>query len=190
MRTAFAIAALVIVMSSCTSGATVTTTNGSTTSAGVAATGESAFACISAPEVQRHSRSPFALSVSENPVVPGEPIALHIGSTKAYGHDPDDNPDITGYGSTWQCWNGTTWVDTHLLVHGYGGVIGRTEGGAPGLTTTVPAIGIAVPDTFMVTVPDVAPGWYRITAVIILPGAEGQPARHIEGFVAVEVLEE
>jgi len=149
---------------------------------------EAGFGCESAPEDQRHSVSVFALSVSENPVRPGASIDLNIGSPITPSIAPSvDLYDVdrgeTGYGSTWQCWNGSEWVGTHLLVHG-----GETFAGQPGVTTTVPAIALIIPEAFSVVVPDVAPGWYRIEAdVWISNHPEGVPTRLV-GYVAIEVV--
>ncbi|MCL1593933.1 MAG: hypothetical protein M3132_06235 [Actinomycetia bacterium] len=146
------------------------------------------FGCMSAPEDQRHSTSAFPLSVSDNPVHPGATITLNIGSTVTqtlaqstdlYGSDRG----VTGYGSTWQCWNGSEWVNTHLLVHD-----GETLTGKPGSTTTVPAIGIPVPGSFSIVVPDVDPGWYRIAANIWVDQPEGSPAA-FSGHIGVEAVQ-
>lgn len=146
---------------------------------------DSGFGCESAPQPQRHSASEFPLSVSTNPAAAGEAITLYVGSNEPPG--PDNivtDVAVTGYGSSWQCWNGTDWVDTHLLVHGRDGP-GETLPAEPGVTTTVPAIGLVVPFPFQVTVPAVAPGWYRIQTGII-QDADGPPDEFI-GHVAVEV---
>lgn len=146
----------------------------------------SGFGCESATEDQRHSVSDFPLSVSENPVFPGAPIDLNIGSTTTRSDtgsgDASQNRAVTSYGSTWQCWTGSAWVDTHLLVHN-----GETLAGQPGATTTVPAIGLPVPESFSIVVPSVDPGWYRITVRIWVDRPDASPIG-VVGFVSVEVL--
>lgn len=186
MRLLVIVLTAALVITACSSQAEPTTTNtvGSTTST------TSGFGCESAPDSERHSESAFALSVSENPVRPGTEVSLNIGSTVYV--ELRDSPElewidrgITGYGSDWQCWNGTGWVGTHLLVHD-----GETLSGEPGGTTTVPAIGIRIPDEFSIGVPDVAPGWYRIKVEVFVPEAgQDSPAR-LQGYAAIEVVAE
>ncbi len=151
---------------------------------------KSGFDCESAPEDQRHSVSVFPLSVSENPVHPGASIDLNIGSTitqsvAGSGDRYQFDQGVTGYGSTWQCWNGSEWVGTHLLVHS-----GETLAGQPGATTTVPAIELLIPKSFSVVVPEVAPGWYRIRVWVHVPVPDGTPPGDLLGYVAVEVVED
>lgn len=143
------------------------------------------FGCTSAPESERHSSSSFALSISDNPIRKGEEVRLSFGST-VFGELPggEDIIDraITGYGSSWQCWNGRTWVSTHLVVHNGEPIVGR-----PGVTTTVPAVGMPVPNGYSIVIPDVKPGWYRIEAGVSVPGTGDSP-EHLVGYVAVEVV--
>ena len=145
------------------------------------------FGCESASEDQRHSVSDFPLSVSDNPTSRDATIHLNIGSTivqsNAGSGDPPQRQDLTGYGSTWQCWTGSEWIDTHLLVHD-----GETIQGQPGGTSTVPAIGLPVPQSFSVVVPSVDPGWYRIAVGISVAQPEGSPIT-LAGYVAIEVLD-
>lgn len=147
---------------------------------------DSSFGCTPAPDEQRHSDSEFPLSVSTNPVTAGDVIVLYVGSNETPGPDSIVGGDaLTGYGSSWQCWDGTEWVDTHLLVHGTDGQ-GRTLEGEPGVTSTVPAIGLPVPFPFQITVPEVSSGWYRIQSTIFA-GDGGGPPQPFIGYVAVEV---
>lgn len=145
------------------------------------------FGCVSADERERHSASSFPLSVSQNPVSPGATIDLNIGSTLSQSSGGSDAGDelssLTGYGSTWQCWTGSQWVGTHLLVHN-----GDSLAGEPGATTTAPAIGLLVPNTFSIVIPQVDPGWYRIEVGISVDQPDGPPDQ-IVGHVAIEVTE-
>lgn len=149
---------------------------------------EPGFGCEPAPEDQRHSTSVFPLSVSENPVHPGASVNLNIGSTITQSIARSDDfyefdKGGTGYGSTWQCWNGSEWVDTHLLIHN-----GETLAGEPGATTTVPAIELLIPESFSVVVPEVEPAWYRIAVDVVIFQPEGTPTQLV-GHVAIEVVE-
>ena len=146
----------------------------------------SGFGCRSAPEAQRHSESEFPLSVSENPVAAGDVVTLYVGSNETPGGDNIVGGEaMTGYGSSWQCWNGSEWVSTHLLAHGINEP-GATMQGQPGATSTVPAIGYVIPFPFEVTVPAVAPGWYRIQTAIIADSDDGSIGTFV-GHVAAEV---
>lgn len=154
-------------------------------SACAATSDDSGFGCETAPEAQRHSESEFPLSVSTNPVVGGEVITLYVGSNETPGADNIvAGAALTGYGSSWQCWNGSDWVGTHLLAHGRDEP-GEALAGEPGVTTTVPAIGLGVPFPFEVTVPISEPGWYRIQTNISAD-RDGPPDTFV-GHVAVEV---
>ena len=139
--------------------------------------------CEQAPEDQRHSHSQFPLSVSANPVAAGDVVSLIFGSNETPGGDNTiSGSSHTGWGSLWQCWNGIEWVDTHLLEHGTrspGEVIARD----PEVVTTMPAIGMSVPNSFEITVPNVDMGWYRIEADV-LSDTEGSLA----GYVVLEVI--
>ena len=173
------VGAALVAVTACTPSALVSTS----TSTSVPGT-SSPFGCVSAPEEQRHSSSPFALAVSANPVHAGDEIVLRFGTTQPLSLNEPGEHDITGYGSTWQCWDGASWVDTHLLIHGLDGRFGDAQEGTPGVTTTVPAVGYAVPADFGTTVPDVVPGWYRIRALLLT--ADGET---LFGTVAIEVTE-
>lgn len=76
----------------------------------------------------------------------------------------------------WQCWSGTDWIDTHQLTRN-----GPTAEIAPGETVTSIATLLFVPDDFLITIPEVAPGRYRIKETGF--GQDGPT-----GYVIVEVL--
>jgi len=165
MRILVAVAILALVTTACSSGGD-----------------DSVFGCQPAPEGQRHSQSEFPLSISANPVAGGDVITLYFGSNDTPGGDNIvPGTTATGWGSSWQCWNGVEWVDTHLLEHGTGNP-GEVIARDPEVVTTMPAVGMPVPDSFEVTVPDVDSGWYRIEADVH-SDAQGS----LVGHVAVEV---
>jgi hypothetical protein len=89
---------------------------------------------------------------------------------------------VDGVATWWQWWNGTEWIDTYLVERDYGNgpTTFKIE---PGLTTTIPALGLAVPNSATIIIPDVAPGLYRIRDELGSQGSEP-----ITGFVLVEVV--
>lgn len=129
------------------------------------------FDCESAPVGQRGSMSSITLALIPHPVTAGASVRVEIGAT-------EENPIMVGWGVDWQCWNGSSWVGTHQLGFGLeaGGDVVPVR---PGATTTIPAIGYMVPkrDNFFITIPDVPPGWYRLSLVMS------------DGYLAVEVVE-
>lgn len=83
---------------------------------------------------------------------------------------------------SWECWNGDSWVETHILVRGF------NESAQPSvidLSTDedvgVPDIGLNLPNSYDVLIPGVAPGTYRITDYIFGPDST------LTAHIAVEV---
>ena len=160
--------------------ASTTATAAPTTS--LATTGTSTTApwdCRSAPVEERASWSPISLTLTPNPVSAGAIATLEVGV------DPPAAEDtyMVGWGADWQCWDGSGWVSTHLLEQTPGDGGGSIVERSPGVTVTIPAIGYFAPFTFSVTIPDVPPGWYRISETI---GVHNQG--ETIGYLAVEVV--
>jgi len=128
-----------------------------------------AFDCRTAPPEERTSVSSVPLVLIPDPVTAGSMVALEIGARESR------TEDITGSWAQWRCWNGSGWVTTHLLEFGweYGG---RVVPGELGVTWTIGGVGLATPNTFWVTIPNVPPGWYRF----VVEGGD---------YLAVEVIE-
>lgn len=100
------------------------------------------------------SGSTFDMRVSSSPTRAGQIIELFIGRGR------EDN--ITGVPTSWQCWDGSDWINTHVGTKVSRGTaedpeVYRIES-SPGWF----AIGIGVPETFRIRVPDLPPGTYRI----------------------------
>lgn len=123
--------------------------------------------------------SDLDLSVEPATVTAGARATLSIG----VGSLPTDA--IVGAGVEWQCWNGSEWVPTHQIIRGFGGYEPITNEAPPGGTTAVPAIGLAVPNSFAIIIPVVSPGTYRIADTAVVPG--NFPDGNVVGFVLVEV---
>jgi len=96
----------------------------------------------------------------------------------------DGLPDgaLVGAGAAWQCWSGSEWVDTHQIVRGFYDGHGTTLEVGPGETTTIPAVGLPIPNSYPILIPDVEASTYRLADEAIQPGS---PA--ISGWVIVEV---
>ena len=129
-----------------------------------------AFDCQSAPPDRRAAESPFSLTLTPSPVIAGNTATLEVGTT---GPRPEST---VGSWAQWQCWNGTDWVGTHLLEFGFhhGGTVVAND---PQVTPTIAGVDVRVPRTFLVTIPNVPSGWYRLR----VDGAGGT------GYLAVEV---
>jgi hypothetical protein len=156
--------ALVTLVASCTT----------TPSAGPSTTSAS---CVEPPASEQTSSSSVTLTVDPNPVTPGSVATLSVDSRIPQGL-------VDGVATWWQCWNGTEWIDTYLVERDYGNGP-TTLKIEPGVTTTIPALGLGVPNSATIIIPDVAPGLYRIRDELDSQGSEP-----IAGFVLVEVVSE
>ena len=112
--------------------------------------------CVAPPSDATLEVSEFALVLEPNPVAAGAEAVLVIPG--------DDLPDDTvgGAGAMWQCWTGTQWESTHQILRPFASETGEARYLAPGTVATVPAVGLPVPNSYQVRLPDVQPGTYRI----------------------------
>ena len=154
-------------------GATVTTDRQDATSTTI---GDAT--CVDPPDSELEVDSPLDLTVEPNPVAAGGSATLSIGR----GELPE-NSNI-GAGAAWQCWKGTAWVDTHQIVRAFAPGYGEAIAVVPGVDTTIPAVGLEVPSSYPIKIPEVASGTYRI-----VDDASG-PGGTVTGFVIVEVIED
>lgn len=78
--------------------------------------------------------------------------------------DPDGDfaGEFVGIGAEFQCWDGADWKPLFLLTRDKPGLSPSTVPIAPGQTTVLPAIGIPLPDSSEILIPDVPSGIYRI----------------------------
>ncbi len=150
MRKLLAISLIVLVAT--TDCATSTSSSTSTTSS-LPANG-----CIEPPADELDVLSDFELTLEPNPVHAGSEATLSV-------HKDDASTDyIGGAGASWECWNGNEWVATHIVVRAFNEsspaeVIDLAEDTNYG----VPDIGLTLPNSFTILIPDVPPGTYRIT---------------------------
>lgn len=135
--------------------------------------------CTSPPEDELTADPDVQLAVDPNPVPAGTLATLSIEQ----GSLPSGSS--AGAGAVWQCWDGSSWVDTHQIVKGFDdGQDAQAIAVEPGATTTIPAIDLPIPSSYPIVIPEVEPGTYRI-ADEVFTGGEGS----ITGFVIVEVVE-
>lgn len=135
--------------------------------------------CEQPPTAETARLSELELSVEPATVTGGARATLSIEVRSL----PVDT--IVGAGVNWQCWNGSEWVRTHQVMRAFGGYEPITDEVPPGGTAAMPAIGLAVPNSYEIIIPDVGPGTYRIADTAIVPG--NVPSGNVFGFVLVEV---
>jgi len=129
--------------------------------------------CFSPPASELAASSPIEMSLQPNPVVAGTRARLSM--------DPkgDFAGQFVGIGAELQCWDGANWKPLFLLTRDKPGLSPSTVPVVPGQTTAVPAIGIPLPDSSEILIPDVPPGVYRIEDHI--------EDSTVTGFVIVQV---
>lgn len=117
-----------------------------------------AVECTEPPEDQLPTDdSAFEVSVEPNPVAAGAEATLSVSPSH---ETPADF--IGGLGADWECWNGSEWVQTHTVVRG---ALGPPEvvDLSTDSTIAIPDVGLQVPNSHLIIIPDVAPGTYRLT---------------------------
>ncbi len=107
--------------------------------------------------------SDYPLELTPNPVPAGSVATLAI----TYSGDGDL---VGGAGAVWECWTGEQWERTHQVMRGVWNDGPATNYIEPDTTVTVPAIGLEVPNSYAVAIPDVSPGVYRISDEAWLAG--------------------
>lgn len=121
--------------------------------------------------------SAFEVTVEPNPVVVGAEATLSVSPSEQTPRDL-----IGGLGVDWECWNGSEWVQTHTLVRGANGPAAVVDLNTDS-TIAIPDLGLRVPNSYPIVIPDVPPGIYRLTDRLI--GNESD----LVGYEIVEVTE-
>lgn len=143
MRIAGLVGVLLILAAGCTSPAEPSTT----TSSGVE--------CSEPPAEALVIESEFDVELSPSPVEAGSEATLSVD------YDGPLEGLNGGVGASWDCWSGDRWVATHILVR-------AIEDWEPsvidlsGPREEVIDIGLPIPNSYRVLIPDVVPGTYRI----------------------------
>lgn len=141
-------------------------------------TNEQSVQCSDPPPNEVSAISPSDMSLIPERVLAGDPAEVIVTA-------PTSSPDATmGVDLNWMCWDGSQWVITHKLVTDdvATGPLTLDHPPPPGVTTTIPGLGVELPSSSIILTPDVLPGTYRL-----------QTARPVGGvipFVIVEVAPE
>lgn len=122
--------------------------------------------CTDPPADALGEASEFALDLVPNPIPPGGEATLEVGFDVA-GADA-----VGGAGALWQCWTGTEWESTHQILRPFASGDAEARYIEPETDPTIPAIGLGVPNTYEVVVPDVPAGAYRIVDEIWADGVQ------------------
>lgn len=132
--------------------------------------------------------SDFVLTITPDPVAPGVEADLVIEFAEGAPDDLINAPEgeiITGAGALLQCWDGSTWVDTHqLLKDGFGPDNAPAAIGiGPDVTVTIPAVGLVIEDQpYTIVTPDLPSGIYRVKDTVIV----GSSGRSVFSLLEVE----
>lgn len=134
--------------------------------------------CQTPPLAERELASPAQVSIEPNPVAADATVTLSVsgeGLLPEYG--------AATYAS-WQCWDGTEWVDTHIAF-----IIGpagqpETIQSLPGVTVTFAAALLVLPLETPIVVPALPPGTYRIRI-----GLTASATENLDAFVVVDVVD-
>jgi hypothetical protein len=121
--------------------------------------------------------SEVGISVNPNPAAARDVVEL----TVSRGDLPRDA--VIGVEAEWQCWDGSTWVTTHIVYRGFGDNAGQTIPVNSEFQIMVPSIGLALDESYPIVIPQVTPGTYRIRDEVFAGSS------NITGFTFVEVVE-
>lgn len=139
---------LIVVLAGCSTDTTSTTAS-------------STSRCTGPPATELTPASDYTLAISTTVAAPGTVIDVEM-------QFPTAPPEFATRGITemWQCWDGTQWIDTHQLMTTGGpdnGPVALELRSDPPSTVPPVAFRISTSTRFRIAVPDVAPGFYRIT---------------------------
>jgi len=95
--------------------------------------------------------------VEPNPVAAGSSATLSVDFDGLSG---DYNG---GLSASWECWDGNAWVETHLIARAFNGYGPDAIDLSTESTIVLPDIGLVIPNSHQIAIPDVAPGLYRLT---------------------------
>ena len=113
--------------------------------------------CVEPPAIEVTADSDLVLAVEPNPVETGGEAKLTLERGGLSAHS------VAGAGVLWQCWTEESgWVDTHVIVRGFNATAMRTIEIEEGSETFVELVGLGVPNSYRILIPDVSPGTYRI----------------------------
>jgi hypothetical protein len=132
---------------------------GCTSAAEPSTTTSSGVECSAPPAEVLVAESEFDVELSPNPVEAGSEVTLSID------YDGPLEGLNGGVGASWECWSEDRWVATHILVR-------AIEDWEPSVidpsdpSEEVIDIGLLIPNSYQVLIPEVPPGTYRIRDVL------------------------
>ena len=132
--------------------------------------------CGTPPADATAESSQYALVLEPNPIGAGAEADLVISGDGL----PDDS--VGAAGALWQCWTGTQWESTHQILRNFASQAGEARYIEPGTVVTIPAVGLPIPNSYQVRVPDAPPGTYRI-----VDEAQGESGESRTGIVVVVI---
>ena len=143
MRIAGLVGALLIFAAGCTLAAEPSTTS------------SSGVECSEPPAEALVAESEFEVELSPNPIEAGGEATLSVD------YDGPLEGLNGGIGASWECWSEDRWVATHILER-------AIEDWEPSVidlsdqSVEVIDIGLLIPNSYQVLIPEVPPGIYRI----------------------------
>jgi len=176
MRRMVTLMAALAFLSACNGGQSEPADGSTAPADGMATTAEPTTAprvCQSPPPAEIEAPSLISMTLRPNPVAPGIRATLQVGDAGL------PSGAFVGLDVIWQCWDGSRWIDTYQLVRAVDPFVAQAIRLEPGVTTTIASLGVPVPVTAEILIPDVPPGIYRIS----------EEARGIPGHLIVEVVE-
>ncbi len=117
---------------------------------------EAPGACQPPPATEIEAPSHIAMTLDPYPVTAGATATLRVSDAEL------PTGAIIGLAVVWQCWDGSRWIDTYQLVRAIDPFVAQAIRVEPGVATTIAALGVPLPSTARILIPDVAPGIYRI----------------------------
>ena len=139
---------------------------------------EAESTCQPPPAAEIEAPSLITMTLDPNPATAGMMATLWVSDAGLPAGA------FIGLDVIWQCWDGSQWVDTYQLVRAVDPFTAQAIRLEPGVTTTIAALGVPLPSTAVILIPDVPPGIYRLADQAIQPGPQ-----YIPGHLIVEVVE-
>ncbi len=176
MRRMVTLIAALALLSGCNGGQSEPADGSTAPVDGTATTAETTTAprvCQSPPPAEIGAPSLISMTLEPNPVAPGTRATLRVSDAGL------PSGAFVGLDVIWQCWDGSRWIDTYQLVRAVDPFAAQAIQVEPGVTTTLAGLGVPVPVTAEILIPDVPPGIYRIW----------EEASGIPGHLIVEVVE-
>jgi hypothetical protein len=116
-----------------------------------------AVECVAPPSARLEVDSDFGLDIEPNPVMAGASATLAVSYDKPAGRFNG------GLGASWECWDGNSWVQTHVIIRGWDVQPATIIDLSVDSTIAIIDVGLPVPNSHQIIIPSVNPGLYRIT---------------------------